>query len=170
MASDKRYSLIRTSQDSAPRLTASKPGAISSMAARSNFQLPTRFCSARRVLKVQLPEPLPVSYCAVAFFIFKIAKRLGLFPASRLWAIRLEVVSMQIRPIAALRGNNKLLQEVVADNPIFLTRNGYGNYAIVDLGDYNRVADGMKLLKELDLAAAEKGARDADEFFKELEE
>lgn len=77
---------------------------------------------------------------------------------------------MQIRPIAALRGNNKLLQEVVADNPIFLTRNGYGNYAIVDLGDYNRVADGMKLLKELDLAAAEKGARDADEFFKELEE
>lgn len=77
---------------------------------------------------------------------------------------------MQIQPVSALRDYNKLLKEVDADNPVFLTKNGYGKYAIVDIENYDRFVNGMKLLKELDSAAAEKGYRDADEIFKELEE
>lgn len=77
---------------------------------------------------------------------------------------------MQIQPVSALRDYNKLLKEVDTDNPVFLTKNGYGKYAIVDIENYDHFVNGMKLLQELNTAAAEKGYRDAGEVFKGLEE
>lgn len=35
------------------------------------------------------------------------------------------------------------------DNPVFLTKNGYAKYAIVDIKEYDLFVNGMELLKEL---------------------
>jgi len=41
-----------------------------------------------------------------------------------------------IKPISELRTYTKLLDEVKPDNPIVLTKNGYGKYIIADLNEY----------------------------------
>lgn len=77
-------------------------------------------------------------------------------------------MKMTIQPVSALRDYNKLLHQVDDNNPVFLTKNGYGKYAIINIKDYDRYVNGMKLLKELDAAANEKGFRDATDVFKEI--
>lgn len=41
-----------------------------------------------------------------------------------------------IKPISELRTYTKLLDEVKPDNPIVLTKNGYGKFIIADLNEY----------------------------------
>ncbi|GAD16969.1 type II toxin-antitoxin system prevent-host-death family antitoxin [Lentilactobacillus otakiensis] len=43
-----------------------------------------------------------------------------------------------IKPISELRSYNKLLAEVTPDNPVILTKNGYGKYAIVDIDEFEK--------------------------------
>ncbi len=43
-----------------------------------------------------------------------------------------------IKPISELRSYNKLLAEVTPENPVILTKNGYGKYAIVDIDEFEK--------------------------------
>ncbi|EHO54524.1 type II toxin-antitoxin system prevent-host-death family antitoxin [Lentilactobacillus kisonensis] len=43
-----------------------------------------------------------------------------------------------IKPISELRSYNKLLDEVTPENPVILTKNGYGKYAIIDIAEYEK--------------------------------
>lgn len=77
------------------------------------------------------------------------------------------MMKMSIKPVSALRDYNKLLKEVDQDNPVFLTKNGYGKYAIVDIEEYDRFVNGMKLLKALQEASVEDGLYTMDDVFGE---
>ena len=54
-----------------------------------------------------------------------------------------------------MRNYNKILSEVTTDNPVVLTKNGYGKYAVVDLEEYEQLKTGDELLQSL--KQAEKG-------------
>jgi prevent-host-death family protein len=41
-----------------------------------------------------------------------------------------------ILPVSDLRNYNEVLRHVSKDNPVYLTRNGRGCYAIVDIDEY----------------------------------
>ena len=43
-----------------------------------------------------------------------------------------------IKPISELRNYSALLESVVPGDPVFLTRNGHGAYALVDIADQVR--------------------------------
>jgi prevent-host-death family protein len=63
-----------------------------------------------------------------------------------------------IKPVSDLRNYNEVLREVSTGQPVFLTKNGRGRYAIIDLEDYDRSQATMALLGEL--AKGEQSARD----------
>ena len=63
-----------------------------------------------------------------------------------------------IRPISDLRSYTAVLDEVAQGSPVFLTRNGRGRYAILDIADYERYEAEQTLLAQLDY-----GRRAADE-------
>lgn len=79
------------------------------------------------------------------------------------------MINLSIKPVSALRDYNKLLKNVDENNPVFLTKNGYGRYAIVDIESYTRFVNGMKLLKDLEEASEEKGLYTVDEVFGDLD-
>ncbi|MGM0125706.1 hypothetical protein IGI37_003105 [Enterococcus sp. AZ194] len=54
-----------------------------------------------------------------------------------------------IKPVSDLRNYNTVLSEVSEGNPVYLTKNGYGKYAVVDLVEYEKIQASMKLLAEL---------------------
>ena len=59
---------------------------------------------------------------------------------------------MNIQPISELRNYNSLLDEVKEGQPVYLTKNGKGVYAIVDIKgieEYQRVLAFANLLTEL---------------------
>ena len=56
-----------------------------------------------------------------------------------------------------LRNYNKILSEVTTDNPVVLTKNGYGKYAVVDLEEYEQLKTGDELLQSLKQAEKGKG-------------
>ena len=43
-----------------------------------------------------------------------------------------------IKPISDLRNYTEVLHDVAVGAPVFLTKNGRGRYAIVDMQDYDR--------------------------------
>ena len=54
-----------------------------------------------------------------------------------------------IKPISDLRNYSEVLRDVTIDSPVFLTKNGRGRYAIMDIQDYERVMATIKLIKSL---------------------
>lgn len=54
-----------------------------------------------------------------------------------------------IKPISDLRNYNEVLRDVAAGEPVFLTKNGRGRYALVDINDYEKAQATIKLLGEL---------------------
>lgn len=54
-----------------------------------------------------------------------------------------------IKPISDLRNYNEVLRDVAVGEPVFLTRNGRGRYAVVDIEEYEKTAAEIKLLSEL---------------------
>ncbi len=54
-----------------------------------------------------------------------------------------------IKPISDLRNYSEVLRDVAVDAPVFLTKNGRGLYAIVDIQDYERANAALKLMNEL---------------------
>ena len=81
-----------------------------------------------------------------------------------------------IKPVSDLRNYGEVLRDVAVGQPVFLTRNGYGRYAVLDMEDY-REYEKMKamrqLLSELDqgrISGEQNGWLPADAVFRDLEE
>lgn len=54
-----------------------------------------------------------------------------------------------IKPISDLRNYNEVLRDVSVGSPVFLTKNGRGRYAIVDIQEYEQTQAAIRLLQEL---------------------
>ena len=54
-----------------------------------------------------------------------------------------------IQPVTDLRNYTEVLREVGADSPVFLTKNGRGTYAILDMRDYEKLQAEISLVSEL---------------------
>lgn len=54
-----------------------------------------------------------------------------------------------IKPVSDLRNYNEVLRDVSVGEPVFLTKNGRGRYALVDIADYEKTQATIKLLSEL---------------------
>lgn len=65
-----------------------------------------------------------------------------------------------IRPVSDLRNYNEVLKEISFDEPVFLTKNGRGRYAIVDIEEYEKTRAIIKLMGKL--AEAEKSVKEND--------
>ena len=63
-----------------------------------------------------------------------------------------------IKPVSDLRNYNEVLKDVSIGAPVFLTKNGRGRYALVDISDYEKTQAAIKLMTEL-----AKGERSGDE-------
>lgn len=54
-----------------------------------------------------------------------------------------------IKPVSDLRNYNEVLRDIAVGEPVFLTKNGRGCYAIVDITEYERTKAIVKLMGEL---------------------
>ncbi|MEA4970160.1 MAG: type II toxin-antitoxin system prevent-host-death family antitoxin [Candidatus Pelethousia sp.] len=54
-----------------------------------------------------------------------------------------------IKPISDLRNYGEVLRDVTIGSPVFLTKNGRGRYAILDIDEYEKTQANMKLMNEL---------------------
>lgn len=58
-----------------------------------------------------------------------------------------------IKPISDLRNYSSVLEEVAVGKPVYLTKNGRGKYAIVDISEqeeYERMKAELQLMRELE--------------------
>lgn len=65
-----------------------------------------------------------------------------------------------IKPVSDLRNYTEVLKNVSVGEPVFLTKNGRGKYAIVDIEEYEKTKAVIKLMSELskgEKSAQEKG-------------
>lgn len=56
---------------------------------------------------------------------------------------------LQIQPVSELRNYNKVLDKVKKDSPVFLTKNGYGKFALIDIEEYDKFTTALELLNKL---------------------
>ena len=63
-----------------------------------------------------------------------------------------------IKPVSDLRNYNEVLRDVSTGAPVFLTKNGRGRYALVDIADYEKTQATLRLMSEL--AKGEKSGRE----------
>ena len=71
-----------------------------------------------------------------------------------------------IKPISDLRNYSDVLRDVSVGAPVFLTKNGRGRYAIIDIQDYEKSTATIALLNELakgKQSGEEKGWLSSDE-------
>ena len=54
-----------------------------------------------------------------------------------------------IKPVSDLRNYNDVLKDVAIGAPVFLTKNGRGRYALVDINEYEKTQAVLKLMSEL---------------------
>ena len=54
-----------------------------------------------------------------------------------------------IKPISDLRNYSEVLHDVAVGAPVFLTKNGRGRYAILDMQDYEKTQAALRLMSEL---------------------
>ena len=80
-----------------------------------------------------------------------------------------------IKPVSDLRNYGEVLRDVAVGQPVFLTKNGHGRYAVLDMEEY-REYERMKamdwLLSELDkgrVSGESEGWLPAEEVFDVLE-
>lgn len=88
---------------------------------------------------------------------------------------RLVIFMPNIKPVSDLRNYGEVLRDVAVGQPVFLTKNGHGRYAVLDMDEY-REYETMKamrqLVRELDRGRSSgdiNGWISADEAFNELE-
>ena len=58
-----------------------------------------------------------------------------------------------IKPISDLRNYGEVLRDVAVGSPVFLTKNGHGRYAVLDIEEYKefeKIMAWRKLKSELD--------------------
>jgi len=71
-----------------------------------------------------------------------------------------------IKPVSDLRNYNEVLRDVAIQEPVFLTKNGRGRYALMDMQDYELQQATIRLLSELsrgEQSAQESGWLSIDE-------
>lgn len=71
-----------------------------------------------------------------------------------------------IKPISDLRNYTEVLKETTVGSPVFLTKNGRGEYVIMDMKEYDRMRAELMLMGKLsegEQSAREKGWLTADE-------
>lgn len=54
-----------------------------------------------------------------------------------------------IKPVSDLRNYNEVLNDIAVGEPVFLTKNGRGRYAILDIKEYEKLHAELKLISEL---------------------
>ena len=54
-----------------------------------------------------------------------------------------------IKPVSDLRNYTEVLKDVTAGAPVFLTKNGRGRYAIVDITEYEKTQATIRMMGEL---------------------
>lgn len=70
-----------------------------------------------------------------------------------------------IKPVSDLRNYNEVLKEIAVGDPVFLTKNGRGRFAILDIEEYEKSQATIKLLSKL--LEAEKAIKTGDEWLTE---
>lgn len=79
-----------------------------------------------------------------------------------------------IKPISDLRNYGEVLRDVAVGQPVFLTKNGHGRYAVLDIEEYRQyevLLARQKLLSELEKgyrSGEAAGWMDAESVFQEL--
>ncbi len=76
-----------------------------------------------------------------------------------------------IKPVSDLRNYTEVLRDIAVGEPVFLTKNGRGRYAIVDMEEYEKTQALLKLMSELakgERKGNEKGWIAIDDAEKEL--
>lgn len=63
-----------------------------------------------------------------------------------------------IKPVSDLRNYNEVLKDIAVGEPVFLTKNGRGRYAIIDIDEYEKSKAELQLMAEL--AKGEQSARE----------
>jgi len=63
-----------------------------------------------------------------------------------------------IKPVSDLRNYNEVLRDIAVGEPVFLTKNGRGRYAIMDIDEYEKTQAKIRLMSEL--AKGEKSGRE----------
>lgn len=54
-----------------------------------------------------------------------------------------------IKPISDLRNYNEVLRDISIGEPVFLTKNGRGKFAILDINEYEKLKALLKLMSQL---------------------
>ncbi len=54
-----------------------------------------------------------------------------------------------IKPISDLRNYNEVLRDISVGEPVFLTKNGRGKFAIMDINEYEKLKVSLKLMSKL---------------------
>ena len=54
-----------------------------------------------------------------------------------------------IKPVSDLRNYTEVLRDIAVGEPVFLTKNGRGKYAIIDMEEYEKMQAILKLMGEL---------------------
>lgn len=70
-----------------------------------------------------------------------------------------------IKPVSDLRNYNDVLKDITIGDPVFLTKNGRGRFAILDIKEYEKSQATIKLLSKL--LEAEKAIKTGDEWLTE---
>lgn len=70
-----------------------------------------------------------------------------------------------IKPVSDLRNYNEVLKDISIGEPVFLTKNGRGIYAIIDIEEYEKSKATIQLLSKL--MEAEKAIKTGDEWLTE---
>ena len=65
-----------------------------------------------------------------------------------------------IKPVSDLRNYNEVLRDITFGDPVYLTKNGRGRYAIVDIEEYEKLKVSLKLLSQL--AKGEQSGKEKD--------
>ncbi len=55
-----------------------------------------------------------------------------------------------IKPVSDLRNYNEVLRDVTVGAPVFLTKNGRGRYAIIDIEEYSKIQATIRLMRDLE--------------------
>ena len=67
-----------------------------------------------------------------------------------------------IKPVSDLRNYNELLKSISVGEPVFLTKNGRGRFAIIDIEEYEKNQATIKLLSKL--IEAERAVKSEDDW------
>jgi len=70
-----------------------------------------------------------------------------------------------IKPVSDLRNYNEVLKSIAVGEPVFLTKNGRGKFAILDIEEYEKTQATLKLLSKL--MEAEKAVKNGGEWLSE---